>query len=97
MELDQVETFLAVVTYGGFHRAADALRVSQPAVSARIGALEDSLGTRLFERGPRGLSLSPAGKALRPHAEQLLRHRARRKQLWRIGTGQSNGLQLSWR
>lgn len=73
MELAQLETFLAVATYGGFHRAAAALRVSQPAVSARIHALEDSLGTRLFERGPGSFSLSPAGKILRSHAEQLLR------------------------
>jgi DNA-binding transcriptional LysR family regulator len=73
MEIDQVETFLAVATYGGFHRAAEALRVSQPAVSARIRALEDSLGVSLFTRGRAHLSLSPAGKALRPHAEQLLR------------------------
>jgi len=73
MEIVQLETFLAVATYGGFHRAAAALRVSQPAVSARIRALEDSLATRLFERGPGGFSLSPAGKTLRPHAEQLLR------------------------
>jgi DNA-binding transcriptional LysR family regulator len=73
MEIDQVETFLAVATYGGFHRAAEALNVSQPAVSARIRTLEDSLGVTLFTRGPAHLSLSPAGKALRPHAEQLLR------------------------
>ena len=73
MEIVQLETFLAVASYGGFHRAAAALRVSQPAVSARIHALEDSLGTRLFERGPAGFSLSNAGTKLRPHAEQLLR------------------------
>jgi LysR family transcriptional regulator, low CO2-responsive transcriptional regulator len=73
MEIVQLETFLAVASYGGFHRAASALRVSQPAVSARVRALEDSLATRLFERGPGGFSLSTAGKALRPHAEQLLR------------------------
>ena len=73
MEIDQVETFLAVATYGGFHRAAEAIRVSQPAVSARIRALEDSLGVTLFTRGHNALSLSPAGKALRPLAEQLLR------------------------
>ena len=48
MEIDQIETFLAVVTYGGFHRAAVALRVSQPAVSARVRALEDSLGVDPF-------------------------------------------------
>jgi DNA-binding transcriptional LysR family regulator len=73
MEILQLETFLAVATYGGFHRAADALRISQPAVSARISTLEDSLGTRLFEREHGKFSLSLAGKALRPHAEQLLR------------------------
>jgi LysR family transcriptional regulator, low CO2-responsive transcriptional regulator len=73
MEIDQVETFLAVVMYGGFHRAAEALHVSQPAVSGRIRALEESLGATLFTRGRASPSLSPAGKALRPHAEQLLR------------------------
>lgn len=73
MEIDQVETFLAVVTYGGFHRAAEALRISQPAVSARIRALEESLGVKLFTRVHSSLSLSAAGKALRPVAEQLLR------------------------
>jgi DNA-binding transcriptional LysR family regulator len=73
MEIDQIETFLAVGTYGGFHRAAAALRISQPAVSARIRALEDSLGVKLFTRTGGTLVVSPAGKALRPHAEQLLR------------------------
>jgi DNA-binding transcriptional LysR family regulator len=73
MEVDQLETFLAVVTYGGFHKAAEALHVSQPAVSGRIRALEESLGATLFTRGRANPTLSAAGKALRPHAEQLLR------------------------
>jgi DNA-binding transcriptional LysR family regulator len=73
MEILQLETFLAVASYGGFHRAAQALRISQPAVSARISTLEESLGTRLFEREHGKFSLSLAGKALRPHAEQVLR------------------------
>ncbi len=73
MEIDQVETFLAVATFGGFHRAAEALRVSQPAVSARIKALEESLGVTLFARSRGGLALSDAGRTLRPYAEQLLR------------------------
>jgi DNA-binding transcriptional LysR family regulator len=80
MEIDQLETFLAVGTYGGFHRAAAGLRISQPAVSARIRALEDSLGVKLFARTGGSLSVSPAGKALRPHAEQLLRDVARARQ-----------------
>jgi len=73
MEIDQIETFLAVATFGGFHRAAEALRVSQPAVSARIKALEASLGVMLFARSRGGLALSDAGRTLRPYAEQLLK------------------------
>jgi len=73
MEINQIETFLAVATYGGFHRAAQALHVSQPAVSARIRMLEDSLGATLFLRSKTRVTLSKAGKALRPHAESLLR------------------------
>src|SRR5712691_2186708 len=72
MEIDQIKTFLAVATFGGFHRAADALRISQPAVSARIKALEGSLGASLFARSRSGLTLSEAGRILRPYAEDLL-------------------------
>lgn len=82
MEIPQVEAFLAVGTFGGFRRAAAALRLTQPAVSARIRALEDSLSVRLFERGRQGhgLALSAAGRALRPHAEQLLQTAALARQ-----------------
>jgi DNA-binding transcriptional LysR family regulator len=73
VEIDQIETFLAVATYGGFHRAAQALRLSQPAVSARIQMLEESVGAQLFMRSKTQVTLSLAGKALRPHAENLLR------------------------
>src|SRR5438874_11367400 len=72
MEIPQVEAFLAVGTFGGFRRAAEALRLTQPAVSARIRALEESLGVRLFERGQHGFALSAAGRAFRPPAEQPL-------------------------
>ncbi len=73
MDIDQIETFLAVATYGGFHRAAQALRLSQPAVSARIQLLEESLGAKLFVRNRAHVALSRAGRTLRPHAENLLR------------------------
>ena len=73
MEIAQLETFLAVATFGGFHRADDALRISQPAVSSRIKALEDSLGTMLFTRTRNALTLTTSGRVLRPHAEQLLK------------------------
>jgi DNA-binding transcriptional LysR family regulator len=73
VEIDQIETFLAVVTFGGFNRAAKALRLTQSAVSQRIRTLEDLLGVTLFTRSHACLTLSAAGKVLRPHAEQLLR------------------------
>src|ERR1700752_2944444 len=73
MEILQLETFLAVATYGGFRRAAEALRISQTAVSARVITLEETLCTRLFERDHGKFSLTLAGKALRPQAEQVLR------------------------
>ncbi|MBI2215997.1 MAG: LysR family transcriptional regulator [Candidatus Rokubacteria bacterium] len=71
MEIGQVEAFLAVGTFGGFRRAAEALRLTQPAISARIRGLEQSLGVPLFERG-QSVTLSAAGRAFKPHAEQLL-------------------------
>ena len=80
MEIGQVEAFLAVGTFGGFRRAADALRVTQPAISARIRALEDSLGVPLFIRSQGALALSAAGRAFRPHAEQLLHAVAQARQ-----------------
>jgi DNA-binding transcriptional LysR family regulator len=72
VEIAQVEAFLAVATFGSFRRAAAALNITQPAVSARIKALEASLGVQLFER-KQGLTLTLAGRRLRPYAEQLLR------------------------
>ncbi len=75
MEIDQLTTFVAVATVGGFHRAAETLRVSQPAVSARIKALEDSLGSSRS-----GLTLTEAGRILRPFAEQLLKTASQARQ-----------------
>lgn len=53
---------LAVAEHLSFHRAAKALGVSQPSVSARIRTLEEDLGVRLFERNTRGVRLTEAGR-----------------------------------
>src|SRR5246500_5254855 len=96
MEISQVETFLAVATFGGFHRAAEALRVSQPAVSSRIKALEDSLGVSLFVRSRNSLTLSGAGRLLRPYAEQLLKTAAvARQALNQLQPGNDMPLQIA--
>jgi DNA-binding transcriptional LysR family regulator len=52
--------------------AARSLHLGQPALSARIAAIEDELGARVFERTRRGVRLTLAGRALKPHAERAL-------------------------
>jgi DNA-binding transcriptional LysR family regulator len=86
MEIAQVEAFLAVATFGSFKRAAEALNLSQPAVSARVAKLERDLGVLLFIRDPRdGVVLSRAGRRFRPYAEQLLRAISRARLAARAG------------
>ncbi|MFI5311922.1 MAG: LysR family transcriptional regulator [Gemmatimonadales bacterium] len=72
MDFAIVEAFVAVVQFGGFTRAADALHLSQPALSRRIGLLEGDLGQPVFERGRRGVRLTDAGRTLLPHAQAAL-------------------------
>jgi DNA-binding transcriptional LysR family regulator len=72
VEIDQVETFVAVVRGGGFTKAAALLHLSQPAVSRRLDLLERELGAPLFERMRSGVILTEAGRTFLPHAEGLL-------------------------
>ena len=63
MELRHLRYCIAVAEEGSFTRAAKRLRLAQQAVSRQIADLERELGVKLFERGPRGAVLTPAGKA----------------------------------
>ncbi|AVO37155.1 LysR family transcriptional regulator [Pukyongiella litopenaei] len=72
MTLDQLVTFLWVSRLGGVRRAAQEMNISQPAVSGRIAALEQSLGTRLFDRSQRGVTLTKKGVILRDYSEKIL-------------------------
>lgn len=60
--LHQLRYVLAAAEHGGFRRAARHLGVQQSAVSRRIQELEDRLGAPIFERGPQGVRLTPAGE-----------------------------------
>lgn len=80
MDLDWLRDFAALAEQGNFSRAADARNVTQPAFSRRIRALEEWMGTPLFERGAQGATLTAAGSHFRPTADDLVRNldRARR-------------------
>ena len=72
MDLRQLRYFVEIANRGGFTRAAEAIRVAQPALSAAIRNLEGELGVRVFNRGGRQVTLTPDGRALLAHAEEIL-------------------------
>jgi DNA-binding transcriptional LysR family regulator len=72
MELYQLKTFVAIAQEKSLTRAAERVFTSPPAVSAQIKALEDELGVKLFERTPRGMTLTEAGTRLLDEAERTL-------------------------
>lgn len=72
MELGQIEAFERAAREGSFTRAAEALHLTQPAISTRIAMLEAELGGPLFERGGRMLQLTVLGERFLPYAERML-------------------------
>jgi LysR family transcriptional regulator, flagellar master operon regulator len=75
MDINLARTFLEIVATGNFLRAAERLHITQTAVSARVHALEDLLGRKLFVRNKSGASLTSAG-------EQFLRYAQTLVQVW---------------
>src|SRR6266481_6682644 len=69
--LRQFEVFLAVARARSFRHAAEALYLSQPALSQHVGELERELGARLFDRLGRTVELTEAGRILEAHAQRL--------------------------
>ena len=70
--LTQLRTFVTVARLNSFSRAAEALHISQPAVSAQILALEDVLKARLFDRIGKKIALSDAGRTVLAAAEDVM-------------------------
>ena len=79
MEFRQLELFLTAAQHGSLRAAAEAIDISQPALTKSVQRLEAALGVKLFERHARGVRLTLFGEALMLHAESLqaeLRHTA---------------------
>lgn len=100
--LDDLRVFLAVARSGSFRSAARQLFTSQPTLSRAVSRLEQDLGVRLIERGPRGIELTPSGDLLVAEARNLLdlmaslrsRLRSPRAQTLRIGATATNARQF---
>ena len=72
MELRHLRHFLAVLEHGSILRAAEAVHLTQPALSRSIQTLEGELDVRLLERGRRGIAPTPHGLLLARHARTLV-------------------------
>ncbi|RDJ98047.1 LysR family transcriptional regulator [Paraburkholderia lacunae] len=73
MNLRFLETFVWLARLRSFRLTAERLHATQAAISSRISALEQELGVRLFERGPKEATLTQDGTKALPFAEQMLK------------------------
>ena len=72
MDNSQLETFLAVIEYKNYSKAAEFLNVTQPTVTARIKNLENELSCKLFDRDKKNFTLSKEGKVFVEYATSIL-------------------------
>lgn len=91
MELNHLRSLVTIAKFGHLTRAAEALHLSQPALSGHVKLLEEKLGVTLFERTPAGMTPTPAGAQLAAEAEEILAAVARLVQTARSLAGQPTG------
>ncbi|OLC16762.1 MAG: hypothetical protein AUH32_00525 [Actinobacteria bacterium 13_1_40CM_66_12] len=72
VELRHLRAFVAIADTGHYGRAAENLKLTQPAITQRIQVLERELGVQLFIRSAREVHLTPAGELLLDHARSLV-------------------------
>lgn len=72
INIENIEAFVYVIHCGSFNKAAEALYLSQPSVTARIKSLEHELDCKLFDRNGKQVQITEDGKRFLPYAQQLL-------------------------
>ncbi|WGH77302.1 hydrogen peroxide-inducible genes activator [Jannaschia ovalis] len=91
LTLRQFRYFEALARHGHFGRAAEASAISQPALSVQIREMEETLGVALFERGPRGVTLTGVGREVAGRVRDILRHVDELGDLARLSRGALSG------
>lgn len=72
MDFLQLEAFISIAKFKNFHKAAEDLHITQPAISTRIKKLEAELGVDIFERDGNKIELTPYGEILAPYAWNMI-------------------------
>ena len=97
MELRHLRYFVAVGEEQHYGRAAQRLRVAQPALSRQIQDLEEEIGFKLFDRLPRGVKMSDAGKLFLEDARRILQEvNEATMRAGRVARGQSGTLRVGF-
>jgi len=97
MELRHLRYFVAVGEHQHYGRAALHLRVAQPALSRQIQDLEEEIGFKLFDRLPRGVKISAAGKCFMEDARRILQQvNEATARAQRVASGQSGTLRVGF-
>ena len=91
LTLRQFRYFEALARHGHFGRAAEASAISQPALSVQIREMEETLGVALFERSPRGVTLTGVGREVAGRVRDILRHVDELGDLARLSRGALSG------
>lgn len=91
MDLRGIRYFVQIAELGSITRAAQHLRVAQPALSRHIHVLEEELGVPLLVRLPRGVRLTTAGRQFLDHCQRILRELVRAQDDMRSGTASAQG------
>lgn len=90
-DLRQLEVFCRVLEYKSFSKAAEAVYLTQPTVSGHIHALEEFLGTRLFDRTGKTVLPTKAGELLYTYAKRILDLRSEAKRELELFVGRVKG------